>query len=161
MLLGTPNVHQMGATTCKYDVHYQEFLLSHFHFVCLQHYTTPCQQRPHLFHLCGAQFGSRIPSLRTNIYGRVTHDNVRQLKSTNDAVLIVVPFHGKVHEFLTLLNGCQVLCTTFYETYVDRVLCICDNIQYSNSLYFVGIDHNLVDKLWQYGSATFPRLRTF
>ena len=74
-----------------------------------------------MFHLCGAQFGSRIPSLRTNIYGRVTHDNVRQLKSTNDAVLIVVPFHGKVHEFLTLLNGCQVLCTTFYETYVDRV----------------------------------------
>ena len=82
---------------------------------------SPCQQRPHLFHLCGAQFGSRIPSLCTNIYGRVTHDNVRQLKSTNDAVLIVVPFHGKVHEFLTLLNGCQVLCTTFYETYVYRV----------------------------------------
>ena len=82
---------------------------------------SPCQQRPHFFHLCGAQFGSRIPSLCTNIYGRVTHDNVRQLKSTNDAVLIVVPFHGKVHEFLTLLNGCQVLCTTFYETYVDRV----------------------------------------
>ena len=84
--------------------------------------STPCQQRPHLFHLCGAQFGSRIPSLRTNICGRVTHDNVRQIKSTNDAVLIVVPFHEKVHEFLTLLNGCQVLCTTFYETYVDRVL---------------------------------------
>ena len=74
-----------------------------------------------MFHLCGAQFGSRIPSLRTNICGRVTHDNVRQFKSTNDAVLIVVPFHGKVHEFLTLLNGCQVLCTTFYETHVDRV----------------------------------------
>ena len=27
----------------------------------------------------------------------------------------------KVHEFLTLLNGTQALCTTFYETYVDRV----------------------------------------
>ena len=40
-----------------------------------------------MFHLCGAQFGSRIPSLRPNIYERVPHDNVTQLKSTNDAVL--------------------------------------------------------------------------
>ncbi len=63
-----------------------------------------------------------VPSLRPNIYGRVTHDNVTQLKSTNNAVLNVVPFHGKVHEFLTLLNGTQALCSTFYETYVDRVL---------------------------------------
>ena len=38
---------------------------------------------------------------------------------------------------------------------------LCDNIQYFNLLYFVRVDHNLVDKLWQYGSATFPRLRTF
>ena len=98
------------------------------------HSLSPCQQRPHLFHLCGAQFGSRIPSLRTNICGRVTHDNVRQLKSTNDAVLIVVPFHEKVHEFLTLLNGCQVLCTTFYETYVDRVECLYFSISAKTSM---------------------------
>ena len=26
-----------------------------------------------------------------------------------------VPFHGKVHEFLTLLNGTQALCTTFMK----------------------------------------------
>ena len=82
---------------------------------------SPCQQRPHLFHYDVVLKLGAVPSLRHNIYGRVPHDNVTQLKSTNDAVLNVVPFHGKVHEFLTLLNGSQALCTTFYETYVDRV----------------------------------------
>ena len=49
-----------------------------------------------------------VPSLRTFIYGGVPHINATQLKSTNDAVLNVVPLHRKVHEFLTLLNGSQV-----------------------------------------------------
>ena len=49
-----------------------------------------------------------VPSLRHFIYGGVPHINATQLKSTNDAVLNLVPLHRKVHEFLTLLNGSQV-----------------------------------------------------
>ena len=63
------------------------------------HVSMLCQQKPNLFDSCGAQVGCRIPSLRPNIYGRVPHDNVTQLKSTNDAVLNVVPFHEKYMNF--------------------------------------------------------------
>ena len=42
------------------------------------------------------KLGAILTSLRPNFYGRVPHDNVTKFKSSNDAVLNVVPFHGKV-----------------------------------------------------------------
>ena len=49
-----------------------------------------------------------VPSLRPYFYGGVPHDNVTQHKSTNDAVLNVEPLRRKVHEIVTLLNGCRL-----------------------------------------------------
>ena len=61
---------------------------------------------------CGAQVGCPYPLYVPIFKEGLPQDNVTQVKSSNDAVLKWYP-SMEVHEFLTLLNGTQALCTTF------------------------------------------------